>query len=903
MQISIGNKNIDKINISILLIIMSLFFIVKDTVQYMRFINCLYAAFLIAIGIVISKTIKFNPNGVTIFLGSIFTISGILEIVFILTNLNDNILSFSNYDIIFCMIIEVLQILLVYFTVLYSFNNFKIKNILKISAKMLICSLILSTIINIIFNQGIEDISLIMIIEYSINILILIIYSNINTKLNYDKQDKIEKKFLKRIISLFMVSRLIMVTLFIFIGKVNSYYIIRFISNISIYYLYRYIFHVNIKTPYIELNNINKELNNKTELLNYKNKRLISEMKKTQKLKNNLKLKDKKLRDTLNKAMNPTIIFTNSKEVMYANEYVFSEFKFTKNCSLEVNIKNKFDEYNYFIKCIDYVLSNKKETRCIMKSNDNEYYKVIFTPFLINEKSEGCLCIFINSTKEIEFEKEIIYTNLGYENFLESISEGIIILKGNNILYSNRACNNILKDKLYIIDFSINREKNIREEKYIIDGKEVYIEMLYSTYNKDKTSIVIRDITKRKMAEERLKRRKESYSLLIDTLPDGICLLDENLQTIYLNKPMLKMIDMNKKSGFDNYGIKEIIKLTSDEENIFFKKLKSVIQNNKSMLFLNKQILSKTLGNIEVEINALPFSIDGNSRYVMLIIKDLTDKRIGELVEKELYEKIEIDKVKTEFFTNMSHELKTPLNVIFSSNQLLESVYKSGKVNDYNENINNHIELVKKNSYRLQRLINNIIDLTKLESGFYKLNLSKTNIINLVEDLFMKIERFAQIKNINLVFDTESEEINMIIDESEIERVMLNLLSNCIKFTPENETISMNIYEFDSSIAISIRNSGVGIPKDKLKIIFDEFSQVDETLSRNTEGSGIGLSIVKKIIELHNGSITVDSEENEFTEFTIVLNKYEFNDKEIKENKAIYNIDEKINIEFSDIYY
>ncbi|WP_122641283.1 PAS domain-containing sensor histidine kinase [Romboutsia sp. Marseille-P6047] len=427
--------------------------------------------------------------------------------------------------------------------------------------------------------------------------------------------------------------------------------------------------------------------------------------------------------------------------------------------------------------------------------------------------------------------------------------------------------------------------------------------MLYSTYNKDKTSIVIRDITKRKMAEERLKRRKESYSLLIDTLPDGICLLDENLQTIYLNKPMLKMIDMNKKSGFDNYGIKEIIKLTSDEENIFFKKLKSVIQNNKSMLFLNKQILSKTLGNIEVEINALPFSIDGNSRYVMLIIKDLTDKRIGELVEKELYEKIEIDKVKTEFFTNMSHELKTPLNVIFSSNQLLESVYKSGKVNDYNENINNHIELVKKNSYRLQRLINNIIDLTKLESGFYKLNLSKTNIINLVEDLFMKIERFAQIKNINLVFDTESEEINMIIDESEIERVMLNLLSNCIKFTPENETISMNIYEFDSSIAISIRNSGVGIPKDKLKIIFDEFSQVDETLSRNTEGSGIGLSIVKKIIELHNGSITVDSEENEFTEFTIVLNKYEFNDKEIKENKAIYNIDEKINIEFSDIYY
>lgn len=130
----------------------------------------------------------------------------------------------------------------------------------------------------------------------------------------------------------------------------------------------------------------------------------------------------------------------------------------------------------------------------------------------------------------------------------------------------------------------------------------------------------------------------------------------------------------------------------------------------------------------------------------MLIIKDLTNKKTSELVEKELSERLETDKVKTEFFTSMSHELKTPLNVIFSSNQLLESFYKSGKINDYNNNINSHIDLVKTNSYRLQRLINNIIDLTKLESGFYKLNLSKSNIVEIVEDLFMKIEKYARKK-------------------------------------------------------------------------------------------------------------------------------------------------------------
>ena len=113
----------------------------------------------------------------------------------------------------------------------------------------------------------------------------------------------------------------------------------------------------------------------------------------------------------------------------------------------------------------------------------------------------------------------------------------------------------------------------------------------------------------------------------------------------------------------------------------------------------------------------------------------------------------------------------------------------------------------------------------------------------------------------------------------------------------------MNIYDNDKSVVISVKNTGVGIPQDKLDIIFDEFSQVDKTLSRNTEGSGIGLSLVKKLVELHNGKINVRSEENKETEFIITLNKSEFKNIETQKNKSIYDIEEKINIEFSDIYY
>lgn len=132
---------------------------------------------------------------------------------------------------------------------------------------------------------------------------------------------------------------------------------------------------------------------------------------------------------------------------------------------------------------------------------------------------------------------------------------------------------------------------------------------------------------------------------------------------------------------------------------------------------------------------------------------------------------------------------------------------------------------------------------------------------------------------------------------------MLNLLSNCIKFTPNNEEIIVNIYDRENSACISVKNTGIGIPKDKLDTIFEEFSQVDKTLSRNTEGSGIGLSIVKNLVELHGGKIEVKSEENKETEFIITLNKNKQDNLKEQKNKAIYNIEEKINIEFSDIYY
>ena len=214
---------------------------------------------------------------------------------------------------------------------------------------------------------------------------------------------------------------------------------------------------------------------------------------------------------------------------------------------------------------------------------------------------------------------------------------------------------------------------------------------------------------------------------------------------------------------------------------------------------------------------------------------------------------------------------------------------------------------MKQNCFRLLRLINNFLDITKIDAGFYNLNEGKHNIVSIVEDITTSVVEYLKNKNIQIIFDTEIEEKYISCDDDKIERIMLNLFSNAIKFTNPGGKIEVNIYERNNEIIISVKDTGIGIPKDKLTSIFDRFSQVDKTLSRNKEGTGIGLALVKSLVEMHKGKIIVKSTYGEGTEFLIHLpensNKIDDNDVNLNnkyEDKKESNM-EKMNIEFSDI--
>jgi two-component system, cell cycle sensor histidine kinase PleC len=265
---------------------------------------------------------------------------------------------------------------------------------------------------------------------------------------------------------------------------------------------------------------------------------------------------------------------------------------------------------------------------------------------------------------------------------------------------------------------------------------------------------------------------------------------------------------------------------------------------------------------------------------------------------------VEYNNVKADFFSNISHELKTPLSVILGAIQLIDQKNSFSAVD--NTSVSKHFRTIKQNCYRLVRLINNILDISRIESGYIRMNLSNCNIVYLVEEMAQSIAPYAEQKNLSLEFDTEFEEITTAVDIDKIERIILNLLSNAIKFTPSGGKISVKVKGMNERVFISIKDTGPGIPREMQSMIFERFKQVSNSFTREFEGTGIGLSLVKCFVELHDGGIEIKSEERKGSEFIIELPvklTEGSNDSVSTVHTAGQSkIIEAINIEFSDIY-
>ena len=260
------------------------------------------------------------------------------------------------------------------------------------------------------------------------------------------------------------------------------------------------------------------------------------------------------------------------------------------------------------------------------------------------------------------------------------------------------------------------------------------------------------------------------------------------------------------------------------------------------------------------------------------------------------------EEIRNEILTNISHEFKTPVNVIYSAVQTQDLIKEKASIDE----ILKYNKIIKQNCNRLTRLINNFIDTSRFNKDNVGGEFVCENIVEITEYLTTAVVPFAKSKRLNLIFDTSDEELYSSIDKELYDRLILNLLSNSIKYSRSNGNIKVEIKDLGEFIEILVEDDGIGIDKYNLKDIFSLFERVDKSYSRNTEGCGLGLNIVKNIVDIHNGTIKIDSVKEEGTKVFVKLPKCDNKYKEdtdmchrLEDNKYVKY---EVEVEMSDIY-
>jgi signal transduction histidine kinase len=247
---------------------------------------------------------------------------------------------------------------------------------------------------------------------------------------------------------------------------------------------------------------------------------------------------------------------------------------------------------------------------------------------------------------------------------------------------------------------------------------------------------------------------------------------------------------------------------------------------------------------------------------------DITDRKNAEdaiIQSKILAEKA--NRTKSEFLANMSHELRTPLNSIIGYSQILNQNLSGNmdeKEIEYSSNILNGGE-------HLLDLINNILDISKIEAGKMDYEAEKVNLSQTIENIIGLVKPLAMKKSIDLQFINDTGFVEISADNVKIKQILHNLLSNAIKFTPEKGEVKVYLSIADNTAQISVSDTGIGIPDDKQKSIFDPFKQAHSSNNRAYGGTGLGLSLVKKYVEMHGGEIWIESEVGKGSLFTFTI--------------------------------
>lgn len=521
-----------------------------------------------------------------------------------------------------------------------------------------------------------------------------------------------------------------------------------------------------------------------------------------------------------------------------------------------------------------------------------------------------------------------------YFGILEGISEAIIVFNEGRAVYVNEALeilSGYTMDEVIQRDWKLDKNDDIAEAdggKYnqnisvtdenitylkCLDGEYVCVEMKSKQVQLNGYNLMVitmKEVSKPQDADKYMAINHQLYRSLVEFSPNAI-IVQSGSEIIYVNNAAVILFGAGTEENILGKMPKDFLEISEDFYN-------SMLNGNHfkysyGEIKLYKQCMTRKCDGELLDLELMVTNIPYESKMVSFIFaKDASEKKRAEqfkqtiVQQKFMLDKVhEYDRIRTEFFANVSHDLRTPLNVMLSSLQMLNLMLKENSFIEKKDKFVSYVDIMTQNSKRMLKIINNIIDITRIDSGFMQLYMHNYNIVEVIEDITLMVVDYARNKGITLQFDTEIEELIIACDKEKIERVMLNLLSNAVKFTKEGGRIlvyvSTNIKE--DKVSISVKDNGIGISKEKHDWIFKRFAQEDNSLTRMDEGSGIGLSIVKSLVEMHKGNVTLNSHPGEGSEFIVELPVCLVDEEE---EPISHSIEEKINearvdVEFSDV--
>lgn len=354
-------------------------------------------------------------------------------------------------------------------------------------------------------------------------------------------------------------------------------------------------------------------------------------------------------------------------------------------------------------------------------------------------------------------------------------------------------------------------------------------------------------------SEREIEHKQNSYRKLLNLLPKAIAIISiENNRIRYCNSDFKKVIGIDDIRKILNKRIENVIKMDFDYKNINY--------INKGEIYLGS---SKLDSETKLEIRLSNYS--ESKKEITMTFEDITEKLKIEVIKSELERKKINDDIKKNFLSNISHDFKIPVNVISSATQLENLLIE----NNDSEGVKKYNAISKQNCLTLIKLTNNIIDISKISSEYVNPILTSGNIVEFIEDLVVSLVEYAKLSKISIIFDTYEEELYMKYDKELMERIVLNLVSNAIKFTPEQGYINIKISSVDNNILISIEDTGIGMDEEFTKEIFNKYSMNLESIYANVQGTGVGLYVVYNLIHLQKGKIWVDSKIGKGTKFTM----------------------------------